>query len=149
MPCTKTHPGRRDPIERLEAALRDYVDTVARESGLTCELQSQLDDRLAPALETILFRVAQEALTNVVKHAKAHEVMLTVRYTGANVELEVCDDGIGFDPIEARAIAGANHFGLIGMRERVASAGGSFDLHSQPGGGSRIHAVLPREMSQR
>jgi signal transduction histidine kinase len=133
----------------LDAALRDYVDNVARETGLTCGFEWHVEDRLPPALETILFRVAQEALTNVAKHAKAHEVTLTVRAVDANVELEVCDDGIGFDPKQARAMAGANHFGLIGMRERMASAGGSFNLRSQPGGGSRIHAVLPREMSQR
>jgi signal transduction histidine kinase len=89
-------------------------------------------------LESTVYRVVQEALTNVAKHSRAEHVRLRVVEKGGTIEVSVSDDGVGFDP-------GAGHrgFGLVGMRERVTMVGGSLELTSAPGGGATMHAVIP------
>jgi PAS domain S-box-containing protein len=126
----------------LEAALRDYVGAVAAEHGLSCSVESRIAGRLPRALDTILYRVAQEAVTNVVKHASATDLGLDLRGTNGQVELVIDDDGVGF---ESDQVGEKGHFGLIGMRERVAAAGGTLMVESRPGEGTRIHVIVPRE----
>jgi signal transduction histidine kinase len=99
---------------------------------------------LAPAQEIILYRVAQEAVANVLKHAQAEHAWLTLQERSGQVLLEIRDDGIGFDPLLVPHSRNG-HFGLLGMRERVELAGGSWELRSAPGGGTLIRASLPRE----
>jgi PAS domain S-box-containing protein len=130
----------------LDAALRDYVGGVAKETGLMCSVESSMDGRLPPALDTILYRVAQEAVTNVVKHAKARDVRIALEGTNGKVQLDIRDDGVGFDVDHAWTKVGEGHFGLVGMRERVAAAGGSLRVDSRPGAGTHILVSLPREM---
>lgn len=91
-------------------------------------------------LETTAFRIVQEALTNVAKHARPRRVRLEVGDEGDWLEILVQDDGVGFDTARPRA-----GFGLSGMRERVALAGGSLELSSAPGRGTRVSARLPRQ----
>jgi signal transduction histidine kinase len=95
------------------------------------------DRRLSPALETAVYRLIQEALTNIAKHAGAQQVAVRVDAAGAAVEIEVTDDGRGFDTAQT-----TGGFGLTGMHERAALAGGSLTVTSQPGG-TTIRATMP------
>lgn len=128
----------------LEAALRDHLLAIERHSGLRCEMDTTMDERLDPELETVLYRVAQEALTNVVKHANAREARVSLDVRDGQVVLEVRDDGVGFDPATAPP-SKDGHFGLVGMRERVHAIGGEWMIASTPGGGTRVRATLSRQ----
>ena len=99
--------------------------------------------RLAPSLETTVYRLVQEALTNVVKHARAARVEIAVAETSEHVEITVSDDGVGFDP-EASAAG----FGLIGMRERASLMEGRLSVESRAGGGTTISCRLPVERAR-
>ena len=128
----------------LENALRDHLAGSFRTSDVTAEFVGELGaDRLPAETETLLYRVVQEALLNVVRHASATHVRLRLERTGALVALSVEDDGIGFTPEEARARMLAGHFGLVGMRERIESNGGHWHLESAPGRGTRLWATVP------
>lgn len=101
-------------------------------------------ERLSPAVETALFRVAQEALTNVRKHAGPARVHVALRCQRRAVRLEVRDWGSGFRLATARAAAGpGERVGLLGMEERIALLGGRCTVHSRPGGGTRVIAEVP------
>jgi signal transduction histidine kinase len=93
---------------------------------------------LSPELETTIYRMVQESLTNIVKHARASHVRVGVEVAGTTATITVVDDGAGFDTTEG--VAG---FGLAGIRERVYLAGGSLKITSVPGQGTRVEAKLP------
>ena len=93
----------------------------------------------APAdTEAALFRVAQEALTNVGRHAKAAKVRLTLTYLDDMLLLDVADDGVGFDPT-----GDTGGYGLVGMRHRLAGVGGTLTVESAPGYGTTLNAAVP------
>jgi signal transduction histidine kinase len=119
----------------LEAALRDQVQAFARRSGVECSVRVDLDGRLDGELETVVYRVTQEALLNVARHARAERLWLTLRGAGERVDLEIRDDGIGFDQVASSELVRDGHFGLVAMRERVEMAGGRFQLATRPGAG--------------
>ncbi|HKG27458.1 MAG TPA: ATP-binding protein, partial [Thermomicrobiales bacterium] len=101
-------------------------------------------DGLPPPLARSVFHIAQEALRNAVRHAKADEVSVCVERSNGTVELEVHDDGRGFEvPYRLHSFADAGHFGLVGMAERVEQAGGSLTVESAPGAGTTVIARLP------
>src|SRR5213593_4582262 len=127
----------------LEAALIDHMNAVKRSSGLECTVESTLEHRLDPTHETLLYRVAQEALTNVAKHASASHAWVTLRSLPGRVELVIRDDGVGFDPARIGEQVSSGHFGLIGMRERVEMAGGRWEISSGIYGGTAVRATLP------
>jgi PAS domain S-box-containing protein len=131
----------------LEAALRWYADRQIRRTGLAIHLDTNVGScRLPAEMETACFRVAQEALTNVVRHARARRAWIELQQRGEALELAVRDDGIGFDPKAARkrAAEGAS-FGLLGMQERVELLGGELAIESRPGQGTSVRArfVVP------
>lgn len=129
----------------LAAAARWYTDRAARRAGLQSDVRVDLPrDRLAPSLETACFRIIQEALTNVARHAAARTVIIELRASDGRLLLSVQDDGRGFDVPAAwrSAVAGAS-LGLLGMQERVNLAGGEFCIDSAPGRGSTITASFP------
>jgi len=128
----------------LPAALLEHLRGIEKEAGLKCSLQSDLLERLDPAHEVILYRVAQEALTNVVKHARANQAWVTIQEIDGHVALLVRDDGVGFEAPELEESARRGHFGLVGMRERVEMAGGVWRVRSERGAGTEILADLPR-----
>jgi PAS domain S-box-containing protein len=128
----------------LEAALRDHLISSEDRVKLQVSVEATLLKRLAPAQEIILYRVAQEAVANVLKHAMAEHAWLTLQERTGRVLLEIRDDGVGFDP-EVVGESRNGHFGILGMRERVEMAGGSWELDSVAGGGTLIRASLPRE----
>jgi signal transduction histidine kinase len=111
----------------------------ANEIEVHADVRLDEDRRLAPDIETTVYRVVQESLTNVVKHARASRVELSVRCTPDAVEVSVADDGVGFDPAE-RSGAG---FGLAGMRERVELAGGELDVSPGDESGTSVRVRLP------
>jgi signal transduction histidine kinase len=129
----------------LGAALEALAARAARTSGLEIALDVQLPggsgpggERLAPEVEETLYRVAQEALSNVAKHAGVTAARVAVRERSGTVELVVRDEGAGFDP--GRDFDG---FGLLGMRERVALVGGTIEIESSPGGGTVVTLTVP------
>jgi PAS domain S-box-containing protein len=129
----------------LEPALRWLVKRQAALAGLQAEVRvDPLEQRLDPMIETECFRVAQEALTNVVKHAKAHTVNVELSQNEEQLHLSVRDDGVGFDLARLReqAVRGAS-LGLLSMEERATLAGGGLQYHSTPGQGTEVHAWFP------
>jgi PAS domain S-box-containing protein len=129
----------------LEPALRWYTDRQAALVELKVGFHAdRLEQRLDPVIETECFRVAQEALTNVVRHAQAKAVTVELRQEDGQLHLCVCDDGIGFDVVAIRekAVRGAS-LGLLSMEERAVLAGGRLEFNSVPGRGTEVHAWFP------
>lgn len=139
--CADLRPPALDRLG-LVAALRSYLDDFSIRTGIRVELRVEGDEqRLAPEVELTLFRVAQEALTNVWKHAQAPKVEVGLRFGEEGVELIVRDRGRGFVvPERWGTLAGAGHFGLVGMYERMALVGGTLRLASAPGQGTTVTA---------
>jgi signal transduction histidine kinase len=129
----------------LQPALRWYFDRQSRSSELEIQFSADLPpQRLDPGVETACFRIAQEAMTNVLRHAGATRVRVELRVDDGTLELLVEDDGKGFNvpAAQARAAGGAS-LGLLGMEERADLAGGRIELHSALGSGTRIRARFP------
>jgi PAS domain S-box-containing protein len=122
----------------LVRALKTHASALQGRLGLPIVVESDLADRLPLPAEEVVYRIAQEALHNVVKHAAAHQVRVDVRAEGAGVRLRVEDDGKGFDP--ARVPDG--HLGLAGMRARAERVGAAFSVDSAPGKGTIIEVAL-------
>jgi signal transduction histidine kinase len=128
----------------LVAALRSHLDRQASVGGLTPHFDAaDAPHGVAPETETACFRVAQEAVTNVLRHAKARNLWMRLFTAGGRLALSVRDDGSGFD-LEAarrRGAAGAS-LGLVGIEERIALAGGTLELRSAPGQGTVLLATF-------
>ena len=129
----------------LAAALKWALDRQEGATGWNIEFAADpLPERLAMETETACFRVAQEALTNAARHARARNVAVRLRITGEHLELAVEDDGCGFDQEAVRQRpADRSSLGLISMKERAALAGGRFEIVSLHGGGTKVLAVFP------
>jgi len=113
--------------------------TQVREAGMSVDLRVEGDARELPVgVGLSAYRIVQEALTNVLKHAGDAQAIVRVRYASDSVELEITDNGPGFDD----SADGTGH-GLVGMRERVALYGGRFRAGAEPGGGFAVHVLLP------
>lgn len=132
----------------LEPALRWLTERQASLADLRCELRAEhLSNQLDPVVKTECFRVAQEALTNVIRHAKARTVIVELQNEDGLLHLRVRDDGVGFDVAAAReeAVRGAS-LGLLSMEERTALAGGGLEYESKPGQGTEVHAWFPTRL---
>jgi signal transduction histidine kinase len=128
----------------LISAIRWYAKNRLEPRGVKARVEVSGDERpLPPQIEITLFRVAQEAMTNIARHADARHVVITVEFLAGRVAFEVEDDGRGFDPAVRAEHPSGLGVGLMGMRERVELLGGTFDLESQPRGGTRIRAEVP------
>jgi signal transduction histidine kinase len=119
----------------LEAALQARLEAVESRVGMEISFQTHLDGRLAPDVEEGLYRIAQEALNNTLRHADASRVGIRLWQNGRTVTLEIQDDGVGFEPGQDGQRGG---FGLRGMAERAARLGGELKVDSRPGQGTRI-----------
>jgi signal transduction histidine kinase len=129
----------------LVAALRWYVDRQAQWGNFTAEfIADTIETRLPPDMETVCFRVTQEAVTNVVRHAQATKVRIELKQQDDEVSLNIQDDGVGFNvrAAEEHAVRGSS-LGLLGMKERVLLAGGKFEIRSQPHSGTEIRVYFP------
>jgi signal transduction histidine kinase len=123
----------------LMPALERLAETFQARSGLETVVQANLDGRLPPEIETVLYRVVQEALTNIVKHAGAEHVSIVVTSRDRSVAATVDDDGRGFAMDDVREDA----LGLLGMRERLALVGGTLEIESSRESGTTIAAQVP------
>ena len=121
-------------LERFET---DQGVSVKQRVSLQFE-SGQSPARLTPDVESTVYRVVQEALTNVAKHSRASQVSVDISESGNNVDVVIVDDGVGLD-----SDSKSEGFGLVGMRERVAMVGGSLSLQSGSGSGTELHAVVP------
>jgi signal transduction histidine kinase len=143
----------REAVQRIELGLRAAIETLLERqrerTGLAIEGHVELagvptpSERLDEAVEIAIYRLVQEALTNVAKHADATNVSVAVSESGGELRIEVVDDGRGFDPASAQG-----GFGLAGMRERVSLAGGSLEI-SSAAEGTRVWARLPARRGPR
>lgn len=128
----------------LAAALRNYVENWSARTGVAADFHAFEGGRLGKAAETALYRVVQEALNNVLKHAKASRVGVLLKRRDGAVVAVVEDNGVGFDGDRGFADAQARgRLGLLGMRERLAAVGGELEVEASPGGGTAVFAQVP------
>jgi signal transduction histidine kinase len=129
----------------LPAAVHNLAERLLSGAGIDFQLETNgLGARLPPEAETALFRTIQEALHNIVRHAHAGRVRITLAVREGAFDGEIADDGRGFDPAGVHANGHtARGLGLMGMRERMAQVGGRLDIVSRPGGGTRVRLWLP------
>jgi signal transduction histidine kinase len=124
----------------LVAAVERLTESFAEQTGIAVEFVPNVPDRrLPPEVETALYRIVQESLTNVVKHARAGHVSIVLTQKDGSVSVVVEDDGVGFEPSRARD----GGLGLVGMRERVGLIGGRVAVESRPGAGTTFVAEVP------
>jgi signal transduction histidine kinase len=133
----------------LITALQNQGQSFESSSGVECAIDTEPELELTPELETVLYRVTQESLTNVGKHANASRVNISLAAVDGQVCLLIRDDGIGFDPGKATAMVSQGHFGLVNMRERVEMVGGRLRVDSSPGGGTTIAVEMNRRIASR
>jgi PAS domain S-box-containing protein len=126
----------------LVAALKQYIESYRKTYGMQVNLLADgLDrDRLAPELESSLYRIIQEALTNVARHAQAGEVGVALNQREHVISVVIEDNGTGFD---VQAAAAAGRLGLAGMQERAEMRGGTLTIESQPGSGTTVFVEIP------
>jgi len=136
----------------LVPALRWLARTLEERAGLEVRLAVGGDlsaegegERLEPEVETVVFRVVQEALTNAIKHSGAHRAEVAVEADAAAVRVTVADRGAGFDPDATLDGAPASGVGLTGMRDRVELFGGRLELDAAPGRGTEVRLTVPRD----
>lgn len=123
----------------LPAALRWYGEQFTRRTGVVVRVEDNgSNERFSPDAESALFRIAQEALNNVAKHAGANHVVMDLQCDDGLVRLSIADDGQGFDPLAAKKASRQPHWGLLTMQERAMALGGTLHVISEPGAGTRI-----------
>jgi len=127
----------------LLPALNFLADRVSKSAGLVIRVRSSLRERCALAMETAIFRIVQEALTNITRHAHAKKVDIQLKRIAGNLECTVRDDGAGFDALPAGSPANRPGLGLIGMRERANALGGSLQIDSRQGHGTNLLVKIP------
>jgi signal transduction histidine kinase len=130
----------------LAAGLRWYVQSYARRRKVDATFTAEGDDSCLPAdYRTVLFRIAQEALTNIAKHAHATQISVTLLMDKESVEVVVTDNGVGFDPTLPDHLADQPTvgWGIVGMRERALLLGGKCTIDTAPGAGTRVRVVAP------
>jgi signal transduction histidine kinase len=155
-------------VEGLRRVIRNLRPIYLEDLGLVPALQmlvAQAEDRTqaqvrfeplgearrySPEVELAVYRIAQEALSNAVHHADARNIDVTLAHRAPGLTLSVVDDGRGFTPpSEASALTAGGHFGLVGMRERSARLGGTLDIQTSPGEGTRVTLRLPASRAER
>jgi signal transduction histidine kinase/CHASE1-domain containing sensor protein len=125
----------------LNAAVGWQIAEFQRRTGIECELaETHQDIEVNDRCATALFRILQESLSNISRHAKATRVQVVLRVDGDSIWMSVGDNGVGL-PSKGRHKTGS--FGLVGIEERINILGGSFDIHSDPGAGTTIRVVVP------
>jgi signal transduction histidine kinase len=130
----------------LKAAISEILDEQLRNRHrIACKFSDDKKDKpLDDNVRVLLFQAVRELLINVVKHAKASKVEIAIQRENDNIQIIISDDGVGFDTQKAEtAIQRSGGFGLFNIRERIDYIGGSFEMYSQPGSGSRFVLTAP------
>jgi len=134
----------------LVPAIRSYLKLFTQQSGIAVEFVASMSvDELSGDQRTALYRVMQEAVTNISRHAEASQGRVSLKKLGASVCLEIRDDGLGFSEIERGVEVIAKRLGLVGMRERIEMIGGRFSVKSQPGKGTNVRVTIPQAGTKR
>ncbi len=134
----------------LVPAIRSYLKLFTQQSGIAVEFVASMSvDELSGDQRTALYRVMQEAVTNISRHAEASQGRVSLKKLGASVCLEIRDDGLGFSEIERGVEVIAKRLGLVGMRERIEMVGGRFSVKSQPGKGTNVRVTIPQAGTKR
>jgi signal transduction histidine kinase len=132
----------------LLPAIREYARVHLQSKGIA--VHCECGDDLPPIdadVQTAVYRVVQEALTNVMRHAHAEAVQIACAITGDSLTIEIEDDGVGFDPERvSRPRSTGEGLGLLGMRERLALLGGTIGIDATPGSGTRITVSVPLQV---
>jgi signal transduction histidine kinase len=137
------HPSMLDDFG-LPETLQTYLRGFSKRSGIRAQLTSErMDERLPADVEVGLYRIVQEALTNVLKHAHATTCTVRLIRREDHVHLTIDDDGNGIESVLDSAVPARRGLGIIGMRERAASLAGSFSIHNRPEGGTHVSVRLP------
>ena len=132
----------------LEMAISNYVDKWSERNSIALDFHSSLDKRrLAPPVEIAVYRIVQEALTNVLKHAQASRVSVMLEYRNDELLVIVEDNGRGFQPDVSLTVNERGGLGLVGIRERVALVSGKFNIESEPGSGATLVIRIPAPAS--
>jgi signal transduction histidine kinase len=127
-------------VPAVAAHARSHLEA----AGISVEMRlPRKPERLPPEVETAVFRIAQEAINNVARHAQARKAVVALERHNGNLVLEVQDDGRGFEPAALKPGDQRGGLGLTGMRERAALLGGALELRSRPGAGTLVRAVIP------
>jgi signal transduction histidine kinase len=132
----------------LEMAISNYVDKWSERNSISLDFHSSLDKRrLSPPVEIAVYRIVQEALTNVLKHAQASRVSVMLEYRNDELLVIVEDNGRGFQPEVPLTVNERGGLGLVGIRERVALVSGKFNIESEPGSGATLVIRIPAPAS--
>jgi signal transduction histidine kinase len=141
--------GALRPIYLEDLGLVPALEMLIQQGAIRTDAEIRLEkgadlDRLPPEVELAAYRIAQEALNNAIQHAQAHHILVHVNHQERALILSVTDDGVGFDlPPQPDLLTHAGHFGLLGMRERATLLGGTLQIDTVPGKGTRLIARLP------
>jgi signal transduction histidine kinase len=130
----------------LVPAIEFLSEGVAKRTGIHVAIRSSYQRRLPAPIETALYRVVQEALNNISKHAQAVSVRIRLRSYGKAVQCSITDDGVGFDPSAVKNNPQGHGLGLLGMRERLQPLGGVVEIDSNPGQGTKLLITVPTEV---
>jgi signal transduction histidine kinase len=131
----------------LLPALKFLAEGVAARTGLLITVEGESELALSPLLATTLYRIVQEAFTNVTRHAKASQVLVTIQNERQTLRCSIKDNGVGFDVSSLSARIGVRGLGMIGIRERLESVGGSLALESTLGQGTELVITIPHTNS--
>jgi len=143
------HPALLDDLG-LPSAIEWYLRGFSRRHGVRAEvLHDRMDQRLAAEVEASIYRIVQEALTNVAKHARATVVRVYLQRLSTSVLVTIEDDGTGFDPSALNHAGGGSGLGLVSIRERAKQLGGTVSLETAPGKGVRLTIELPLRLRQK
>jgi signal transduction histidine kinase len=127
-------------------AIRFLADGISKRANLPIHIEATISERLPSAIETTLYRIVQESLTNAVKHAGAGNVWIRARRDNAVLCCSIRDDGAGFDILQGQNATQRKGLGLIAMRERVSAIGGTLQIDSRPGHGTELSIRIPLEV---
>lgn len=129
----------------LNAALATLASNVSGRSGLSVRVEAASVGRLPGAIETVVYRTVQEALSNVVRHANATHAVVRLERSPGEIRCTIRDDGVGFAGASGDPIGPPHGLGLLGIRERVAHVGGTVSIRTEPGRGTEIFVPIPLE----
>jgi signal transduction histidine kinase len=143
--AVRLRPGVLDRLGLVDA-LEWFTSDFEKRTGITCIFEHHQVPAIKDKVATAAYRIAQEALTNVVRHAQASCANMVLQGQNGTLTLSVTDNGQGFDDAEPAALEG---LGLLGMRERASLAGGQLEINSTPGQGTQVYFQVPLDNSEK